>query len=67
MNDWSKVILNKVIGMTKDEAIRFSSGYYHSIRVVEEDGKHFIVTMELNPTRVNVRIKAGIIYEATIG
>lgn len=46
-----------LIGMTEDAA--YSA--YEKVRVIEEDGEHYFVTMDFKPERVNVIIEKGII------
>lgn len=56
-------IEEKIIGRKYDEVK--AEGNSWTLRKVAEDGEMFMVTMDFNPNRVNVKVEGGIITEIT--
>ena len=54
----------KLIGLTIEEARKVT---YSKIRVLCEDGEHFMGTTEVDNTRYNVTTEKGVITEARLG
>ncbi len=44
------------LGLSLDEAIKKAKGINYTTRIVEEDGKSFMVTMDFKSDRVNLRL-----------
>lgn len=60
--------LQELIAMLEDEAVELiENKWKYRARIVERDGKHYILTMGLRNDRVNLSIKYGIVVKATIG
>ncbi len=58
--DENKGILDKeVIGMEKYAAIVKIENAGHKVRIVAENGEHFVVTMDYNLDRLNLEIVDG--------
>lgn len=57
----------ELIGLTKDEAIRKIEDVGFRHRITNENGKSFIVTMDLRVNRINLRIENGKVVAADIG
>ncbi len=51
--------MENLVGKTEQEAEILLKG--QSFRIVERDGKQYIVTMDLNPTRYNLTITGGVV------
>jgi hypothetical protein len=52
-------------GKTLEEATQYAKdGGYQVVRVTEEDGQGKMVTMEVNPNRINFRVKHGYVIDA---
>jgi hypothetical protein len=54
-------------GLTLEKARERALQNGLSTRVVEEDGKSFMLTMDLNSYRVNFRVRDGVVIEAYAG
>lgn len=54
-------------GLTLEKAREKALQNGLSPRVVEEDGKSFMLTMELKSYRVNFRVRDGVVIEAYAG
>lgn len=54
-------------GMPIDEAIKKATANGLNTRIVEQDGKSFMLTMEVKSYRVNFRVRGGIVIEAYAG
>lgn len=61
------MIEHDVIGMEKYMAIVKIEDANLVARIIAEDGEHFIVTMDYNPSRLNLEIVDGKVIEATRG
>jgi hypothetical protein len=51
-------------GKTIDEATKYAQDGGYTVRITEEDGQGKMVTMEVNPTRINFRVKQGYVIDA---
>lgn len=56
-----------LIGKSKQEAIEILEGLNNNYRIITEEGKHFIYSMELNPGRLNLVIQDGLIQDISYG
>jgi hypothetical protein len=57
----------KLVGLTKAAAIEALKAAGFTYRVMHEDGKSFIGTMDLVRTRCNLTIEKGVVTRATFG
>jgi hypothetical protein len=57
----------ELIGKIKEEAIALLKENNSKYRISMEDGEHFMLTMDFNPTRYNLHIMDGIITEVSMG
>ena len=55
------------IGLTIEEAQKLAGEQGTETRVVREDGKNYMVTMDFHPDRLNFGVDKGIITEVTTG
>lgn len=62
-----KIDETEVVGMTKQDACRWLKDRGLTYRTVKEDGKNFIITMDLCFDRVNLTIEKGLITKADRG
>ncbi len=62
-----KKVAKKMIGMTESEAEGLAVTHGYRMRVVQRDGEHYILTMELRADRINVRIMKGLVTETYVG
>jgi hypothetical protein len=53
--------VNMIVGMTEEKAIEHLKKGGKVMRVINRDGEGLMVTMDINPDRVNVWVKDGII------
>jgi len=67
MTQPTKEFLEQLIGLPEPEARLLCKENEFLLRVSSQDGKHFIVTMDLRFDRINVHIDNGIITKADIG
>lgn len=54
-------IVNNIFNMSVNEARKYLEENGYTMRVVSEDGKASMVTMDLREKRVNVFVKNGVI------
>ena len=60
-------IANQMIGMTIDEATSLAEGSQLIVRIVEQDGESFMVTMDFRTNRVNLVIENGVVTRVSVG
>ncbi|GAA4351476.1 hypothetical protein [Angustibacter luteus] len=60
-------LATSVVGMTEDDAVKAVADAGGTTRVVERDGEKFAVTMDLNPSRINLTVTDGKVTKATVG
>jgi hypothetical protein len=46
-------------GKTIEEATQYAQDGGFSVRITERDGNSFMLTMDVNPKRINFRVKNG--------
>jgi hypothetical protein len=63
----NELLLNSLIGKTLDQANEMAGFSGFSIRVVKENGTPYMVTCDLQFTRINVEIENGIVIKNHIG
>jgi hypothetical protein len=51
-------------GKTIDEATQYAQDGGFTVRITEENGQSKMLTMEVNPNRINFRVKNGYVIEA---
>jgi hypothetical protein len=51
-------------GKTIDEATKYAQEGGYTVRITEEDGQSKMLTMEVNPNRINFRVKQGYVIDA---
>ena len=51
-------------GKTIDEATQYAKDGGYTVRITEEDGQGKMLTMEVNPNRINFRVKHGYVIDA---
>ena len=51
-------------GKTLEEATKYANDGGYNVRIVEENGNSFMLTMDINANRINFRIKSGFVIEA---
>jgi len=61
------MIEEDVIGKTYLEAVNLCADGGYVIRVAAEDGEQYMLTMDLQLDRVNVRIENGIVVSSYMG
>ncbi len=54
-------------GLTLEEATEKAKGRGFTVRIVEQDGKAFMLTMDFINNRINFRLRNGLILEAYAG
>jgi hypothetical protein len=59
--------LDTLIGMTEDEATAQIADWGWSSRVIQVDGEGLAVTMDFDPTRVNLTIEDGVVTAISTG
>lgn len=59
--------LHSLIGMSKDDAFTCCNDNNYSYRIVREDTNDYIVTCDLNLSRINISIDNGIVTNVNIG
>lgn len=59
--------LLKIINLPEEEAFEFAKLEGYKARVTENNGMYYIVTMDLNTGRVNLRLEDGIVIGANFG
>lgn len=60
-------LLEALIGLSKEEGINLCSDNNYKLRIVREDSKNYIITMDLRFDRINLEIDNGIITKCNIG
>lgn len=58
---------NSLIGMDKDNAIKIIKHLNIDYRIVFEEGEVYVVTSDLNPSRINLNIYNNKIINANVG
>ena len=53
--------INAIVGMTEKDAVAHLAKLKKIMRVINRDGEALMVTMDINPNRVNVWVKNGIV------
>jgi len=53
--------INKIIGQSVEDVLIYLKKLDYTIRIVEEDGRVFMVTMDFKNNRVNVIVENGLI------
>jgi hypothetical protein len=51
-------------GKTIDEATQYAQEGGYTVRITEENGQPKMLTMDVNPNRINFRVKNGYVIEA---
>jgi hypothetical protein len=51
-------------GKTIDEATQYAQDGGFTVRITEENGQPKMLTMDVNPNRINFRVKNGYVIEA---
>jgi len=51
-------------GKTLEEATQYAKDGGYTVRIVEQDGQSFILTMDYRMDRINFRVKAGYVIDA---
>jgi hypothetical protein len=51
-------------GRTLEEATKYANDGGYTVRIVEENGISFMLTMDINPSRINFRVKNGFVVDA---
>ena len=51
-------------GKTLEEATKYANDGGYTVRIVEENGNSFMLTMDINANRINFRIKSGFVIDA---
>jgi len=51
-------------GKTIDEATKYAQDGGYTVRITEEDGQSKMLTMDVNPNRINFRVKQGYVIDA---
>lgn len=66
-NQYIKAALDKLIGMTKEEANAYMAAVLpnHQLRLVREDRRGFMVTMDMKMNRHDVCIDNGVITKVS--
>jgi hypothetical protein len=54
-------------GLTLEEATEKAKRRGFTVRIVEQDGKAFMLTMDFINNRINFRVRNGLILEAYAG
>lgn len=54
---------DEYVGKTIDEAKKYAEEGGFTVRVVEEDGKSFMLTMDVKSDRLNFRIRGGYVTD----
>ena len=63
----SKPRANALVTMSEDMAEQCAGALNWQYRVAERDGEPLALTMDYNPSRVSVVIKAGVIMSVQVG
>ncbi|CAG7579854.1 MAG: hypothetical protein SLAVMIC_00127 [uncultured marine phage] len=53
--------INSIIGMTEEKAIAHLAKLSKTMRVINRDGEGLMVTMDVDPNRVNVWVRGGVV------
>lgn len=51
-------------GKTLEEATQYAKDGGYTVRIVEQDGQSFMLTMDVNQSRINFRVKNGYVIDA---
>lgn len=51
-------------GKTLEEATQYARDGGYKVRIVEQDGQSFILTMDFKTDRINFRVKNGYVIDA---
>lgn len=65
--DKKEFSVSSLVGLTKDTAISTAKEAGYKTRIVKEDDKTYLISMDFKDNRVNLTIKNGSVEKATIG
>jgi len=59
--------INALIGMTKSQALAYTTEHELSVRIAREDGDDYMLTLDINPNRLNLIIEWGEVSAVKLG
>lgn len=60
-------VVEIIVGLTEQMATQVIEENGFRARLTERDGNYFIVTRDFRTDRINLKVKDGLVYNASIG